>query len=235
MQAKNAMFAGALIHGVYLSCIFWAIRNGMPAGMSALIIGLQPIITTLLAGQFLGTTTNWRHWCGLGIGMVGVTLVMWPKLAIVTTGFTVATISACCIAVLAVSAGTIWQKRVDTGSDLVVATAWQYFGALILTSLLSLAFENQYFDNSSELWFALVWAVGVLSIGAIYLLMMLIRDGAINSIAALFYLVPAVTAIMARLLFDEQLHGIQIFGMALVASAVWIATTQRFNRERASA
>jgi drug/metabolite transporter (DMT)-like permease len=234
-QIINAMFAGALIHGAYLSCVFWAIRNGLPAGMSALIIGLQPIITTLLAGQFLGTVTSARHWAALGFGLVGVMLVLWPKLEITTPGFNAETITASFAAVVFISAGTIWQKRVDTGTDLITGTAWQYAGAVLLTGILSALFETQSFDNSAELWFAMAWAVGVLSIGAICLLMILIRDGAINSVAALFYLVPAVTAIMANILFDEQLHGIQIAGMVLVAGAVWIATSQRFNLARASA
>jgi drug/metabolite transporter (DMT)-like permease len=233
-KIMNAMFAGTLIHGAYLSCIFWAIRNGLPAGMYALIIGLQPILTTLLAGQFLGSTTGWRHWSGLGLGLVGVLMVLWPKLGIPTAGFNAATITASFAAVVFISAGTIWQKRVDTGLDLITGTAWQYAGAVLLTGALSLTYESQSFDNSAELWFAMAWAVGVLSIGAIGLLMVLIRDGAINSIAALFYLVPAVTAIMANILFGEQLHGIQLVGMALVAGAVWIATSQRFSRVRVS-
>jgi drug/metabolite transporter (DMT)-like permease len=234
-QVRNAMVAGALIHGAYLACVFWAIRNGLPAGMSALIIGLQPIITTLLAGQFLGAATNWRHWSGLVLGLTGVCFVLWPKLGIPTHGFNVHTISASFAAVFFISSGTVWQKRVDTGSDLVFGTAWQYAGAVLLTATLSLVFENQIFDNSAELWLAMAWSVVVLSIGAIFLLMMLIRDGVINSVAALFYLVPAVTAIMANVLFDEQLHGIQFVGIALVAGAVWIASSQRFNRARASA
>lgn len=234
-QIVNSMFAGALIHGAYLACVFWAIRNGLPAGMSALIIGLQPIITTLLAGQFLGSTTNWRHWSGLALGLTGVCFVLWPKLGIQTHGFNALTIAASFAAVFFISSGTVWQKRVDTGSDLVFGTAWQYAGAVLLTGTLSLIFEDQIFDNSTELWLAMAWSIAVLSIGAIYLLMMLIRDGAINSVAALFYLVPAVTAIMANILFDEQLHGIQFLGMALVAAAVWIASTQRFSRARASA
>jgi drug/metabolite transporter (DMT)-like permease len=234
-QAINAMCAGALIHGAYLSCIFWAISKSLPAGMSALIIGLQPIITTVLASKFLGTQTSPRHWGGLALGLIGVLLVLWPKLFVVTTGFDWTTISACFAAVLFISAGTVWQKRIDTGPDLLLGTAWQYAGAALVTILLSLAFENQRFDNTAELWFAMAWAVGVLSIGAIGLLMILIRDGSINSVAALFYLVPAVTAIMANILFDEKLHDIQFLGMALVAGAVWIATYERRSLARDSA
>lgn len=223
----NALIAGTLIHGAYLACVFWAIRNGLPAGMSALIVGLQPILTTLLAGLVLGERTGPRHWIALGAGLAGVALVLWPKLTIASAGFNPATISASFLAVLSISAGTVWQKKTGGTADMVTGTAFQYAGAVLVTAILSLLFENQQFDSTLELWFALAWLIIVLSIGAIFLLMVLIRRGSMNSVAALFYLVPAVTAVMAWLLFDEQLHPVQLIGMVVVAAAVWIATAQR--------
>ena len=223
----NAVVAGALIHGVYLACVFWAIRNGLPAGMSALIVGLQPILTALLAGMLLSERTSSRHWAALTAGLLGVALVLWPKLSVVSEGVSPATISASFLAVLAISAGTVWQKKTGGTSDLVTGTALQYGGAVLVTLFLSLAFETQQFDATPELWFALSWLVIVLSIGAIFLLMLLIQQGSMNSVAALFYLVPAVTAVMAWLLFGEQLQPIQFVGMAIVAAAVAIATSQR--------
>ncbi len=225
----NALIAGALIHGVYLACVFWAIRNGLPAGMSALIVGLQPIITALLAGLLLGERATSRHWVSLGAGLLGVALVLWPKLSVVSDGINAATIAASFLAVVAICAGTVWQKKTGGTSDMVTGTAAQYAGAFLVTLGLSLAFENQQFDATLELWFALAWLVLVLSIGAIFLLMMLIRKGSMNAVAALFYLVPAVTAVMAWLLFGEKLQPIQFAGMAIVAGAVWIATSQRRN------
>ncbi len=223
----NALIAGALIHGVYLACVFWAIRNGLPAGMSALIVGLQPILTTLLAGLLLGERTGPRHWIALVAGLAGVALVLWPKLTIASQGFNPATISASFLAVLSISAGTVWQKKTGGASEMVTGTALQYAGAVLVTLVLSLMFESHQFDGTAELWFALAWLVIVLSIGAIFLLMLLIQRGSMNSVAALFYLVPAVTSVMAWLLFDEQLHPVQLIGMAIVAAAVWIATAQR--------
>jgi drug/metabolite transporter (DMT)-like permease len=222
----NAMIAGALIHGAYLACVFWAIRNGLPAGMSALIVGLQPILTTLIAAILLKERTSLRHWSALAAGLFGVALVLWPKLAIASEGVNSATISASFLAVLAISGGTVWQKKTGATGDMATGTALQYAGAVVVTLSLSLLFESRKFDPVPELWFALAWLVTVLSIGAIFLLMMLIKNGSMNSVAALFYLVPAVTAIMAWALFGEQLHGIQFAGMAIVAAAVWIATSQ---------
>ena len=227
IAAANALVTGALIHGLYLACVFWAIRNGLPAGMSALIVGLQPIVTALLAGVLLGERATARHWAALAAGLVGVALVLWPKLSVLSAGVNAATIAASFLAVVAISAGTVWQKRTGGTSDMVTGTAIQYGGAVIVSLLLSLTFENQQFDATAELWFALAWLVIVLSIGAIFLLMMLIQRGSMNSVAALFYLVPAVTAVMAWMLFDEQLQPIQLIGMAIVAAAVWIATAQR--------
>lgn len=236
LQSANAVIAGSLIHGVYLACVFWAIHNGLPAGMSALIVGLQPILTAILAGAVLGEKTGPRHWAALAAGLGGVALVLWPKLTVASEGFNAATISASFLAVAAISAGTVWQKKTGGAGDMVTGTAMQYAGAVLVTLLLSLAFEEQRFDSAPALWFALAWLVIVLSIGAIFLLMMLIRRGSMNSVAALFYLVPAATAMMAWLLFGEELHAIQLVGMAVVAAAVWIAANQRLaSRLRESA
>jgi drug/metabolite transporter (DMT)-like permease len=231
----NAMIAGALIHGAYLACVFWAIRNGLPAGMSALIVGLQPILTTLVAGMLLGERTTLRHWTALAAGLAGVALVLWPKLSIVSDGVNAATISASFLAVLSISAGTVWQKKTGGASDMVTGTAIQYGGAVLVTLALSLLFENQEFDSAPELWFAMAWLVIVLSIGAIFLLMILIQRGSMNAVATLFYLVPAVTAVMAWILFGEQLQPIQFAGMAIVAAAVWIAAAQPRSLLRDSA
>ena len=225
--AINALIAGAFVHGLYLACVFWAIRNGLPAGMSALIVGLQPILTTILAALLVSEQADNRHWLALLAGLAGVLMVLWPKLALASEGINAATISASFLAVLAISGGTVWQKRTGGASDLVTGTAIQYAGATLVTGLLSLMFETQQFDSTPQLWFAMAWLVLVLSIGAIFLLMLLIRDGSMNRVGALFYLVPAVTALMAWALFGETLSLSQLAGMIVVAAAVWIAAGQR--------
>ena len=225
--AINALIAGSLVHGVYLASVFWAIRSGLPAGMSALIVGLQPILTTILAALLVSERADRRHWLALAAGLAGVFIVLWPKLALSSEGINAATIAASFLAVLAISGGTVWQKRTGGASDLVTGTALQYAGATLVTGLLSIMFETQQFDATPQLWFALAWLVLVLSIGAIFLLMLLIRDGSMNRVGALFYLVPAVTALMAWVLFGETLSLLQLAGMIVVAAAVWIAAGQR--------
>jgi drug/metabolite transporter (DMT)-like permease len=217
-NAGHAAFAGML----------------MPAGLSALIIGLQPLITAVMAGLFLGEKILPRHWLGLATGFAGVAIVLWPKLGAVAGGVTAATLAASIVSVVGMSAGTIWQKRFITGVDLVPVTLYQYLGATVLMAAGSLAMETRSFVLTTELVLAMAWSVVVLSLGAIFLLMYLIRHGEMSKVASLFYLVPAVTAIMAWLLFGESLSEIQILGMVIATVGVGMATAQRPMRARAS-
>jgi drug/metabolite transporter (DMT)-like permease len=225
-EALHATVAGVLMHGVYLGAVFWAIHRGMPAGLSALIVGLQPLITAVLAGKFLGEAILPRHWAGLAVGLLGVVIVLWPKLGVLGGGVTPVTLTASLVSVLGMSAGTIWQKRYASGGDLVSATMWQYVGGSAVMILGSLAFETRAVTVNGELVFAMAWLVLVLSVGAIFLLMVMIRDGEMSKVASLFYLVPAVTAIIAWVLFDEQLNLLQIAGMAIATLGVALATAR---------
>lgn len=220
----HAMVAGFLLHGVYLGGVFWAIKNGLPAGLSALIVGLQPIVTAVLAGFSLGEKVSPRQWAGLVAGLAGVALVLAPAWMNINGRVSIATVSASVIAVAGMSSGTIWQKRFVGQAALLPATAMQFFGAAIATGAVSILFETPAVVWSGELVFAMLWLVLVLSIGAIFLLMLLIREGEVTKVASLFYLVPGVTALLAWLLFSETLSAIQIFGMALAAAGVAIAT-----------
>ncbi|WFP78008.1 DMT family transporter [Mesorhizobium sp. WSM4906] len=226
-EALHATMTGVLMHGVYLGGVFWAIHRGMPAGLSALIVGLQPLITAVLAGKFLGEAILPRHWAGLAVGLLGVVIVLWPKLGMIGGGVNAATLTASLISVLGMAAGTIWQKRFASGGDLVSATMWQYVGGSIVTILGSLAFETHTITINGELVFAMAWLVLVLSVGAIFLLMVMIRDGEMSKVASLFYLVPAVTAVIAWALFGEALNALQIAGMAIATLGVALATARQ--------
>lgn len=229
-DAARSAIAGLLIHGIYLGGVFWAVRNGMPAGLSALVIGLQPIVTTLFAFVMIDEKLTWRLLAGLAAGMTGIAMVVVPKfatgLSAQLTGVTLFTLGACGLSVIAIAFGTVWQKRHLGGVDLRTGTFWQYAGAFVLTAALSVLLERQEMNWTGELVFALVWLTLVLSIGAIFLLMFLIREGAVSKVSSLFYLVPSVTAVMAWLLFGETLKPVQIAGLAVSAAGVWLATGQ---------
>ncbi|MGN6471192.1 MAG: DMT family transporter [Rhizobiaceae bacterium] len=231
--ATAAMVAGVLMQGTYLGGVFWAIHRGMPAGISALIVGLQPLITAILAGGLLGDRILPRHWMGIAIGFAGVVIVVLPGLGDKGDGVTAATLFACVIAVVGMSVGTIWQKR-HGGADLITGTAWQYLGAAVPMVAAAFLFEDGHVEVTGEFVFALLWLVLVLSVGAILLLMLMIREGEVAKVASLFYLVPAVTAIMTWILFDERLTVLQVGGMVVTGLGVALATTQPVTRARAS-
>ncbi|WP_245413644.1 DMT family transporter [Mangrovicella endophytica] len=225
--ALHAMLAGVLIHGAYLGGVFLAIRHGLSAGITALVVGLQPMLTALFAAGFLNEPIRPRQWLGLALGLLGVGLVILPKLGTGAGGYSAATLLPAGVAVLGISIGSIWQKRFVGGVDLRTGTALQYLGALIPTLIGALLTETMVVDWTGELVFALVWLVFVLSIGAIFLMLTLIREGAVSSVASLMYLVPGVTAIMAYGLFGEALSLIQLVGLVIAGVGVAAATHRR--------
>ncbi|MXN65168.1 EamA family transporter [Stappia sp. GBMRC 2046] len=214
----HCLVSGALMHGVYLGGIFWAIDNGMPAGISALVLGLQPLLTALIAGPVLHEKIDAKHWVGLAAGGAGLALVLGPKLGLAASGISAVTIAACIVSVVAMSAGAVYQKRFVSKIDLLPGTTLQYAGALLITIPMS-TFESWEITWSGDLIFALAWLIFVLSIGAILLLMYLISQGSAARVAALFYLVPVATAVESYFLFDETLSAVQIAGMGLVIAA----------------
>jgi drug/metabolite transporter (DMT)-like permease len=224
-QAMHAGVAGALLHGGYLGAIYWAVAHGMPAGVSALIVGLQPLMTAFLAAALLDEKISTRHWLGLAVGILGVGLVVWPKLTLdAVSGITPLTTALCILGALSVSLGTVYQKRFATGLHLASGGVWQYAGASLVVLIGAGLSENFGFDGSFEAWFALGWSVIVLSLAAITLLMLLIRHGDVSRVSGLIYLVPAVAALTTYVVFGETLVPIQILGMAVCAGAVFIVT-----------
>jgi len=199
-----------------------------------LIAGLQPLVTVLLAAWLLGERVTARQMAGLAVGLVGVVLVLWPKLGVTGAGINAATLTASLIALIAICAGTVWQKRHSGGDSLIAGAAWQYVGASIVMAAASLLTETGEFTITGELIFAMVWLTLVLSIGAIFLLMVMIRQGEISRVASLFYLVPAVTAVIAWFLFGESLTVVQLIGMGIATLGVALATVQPAIRSRAS-
>jgi drug/metabolite transporter (DMT)-like permease len=223
-MALHCMVAGALMHGGYLGFVFWSIWKGMPAGVSALIVGLQPLVTALLAGMFLGERISPRHWAGLFIGLAGIAMVVWPKFTLTDVGITPVTVGANILAMLSITLGSIYQKHFMSAIDLRTGNAWQFTGATIVTGIAALAKESYAITWNGPVIFGMTWLVFVLSIGAISLLYLMIRHGEISRVTTLFYLVPGVTALIAWLMFGEALVPLQIAGMAVCAGAVMLAT-----------
>ncbi|WP_409756929.1 DMT family transporter [Aestuariivirga sp.] len=224
-QAFHATVAGAFLHGGYLGPVYWAVAHGMPAGVSALIVGLQPLMTAILASWMVKEKIALRHWAGLAVGILGVALVVSPKLeAGFSGGITPVTTAVNVLGALSISFGSVYQKRFGTAVNLASGGAWQYVGASAVVIVLALATEEMRFDGSFNAFFALAWSVVVLSLGAITLLMLLIRLGDVGRVSSLIFLVPGVSALMAYGLFGETLNLVQILGMAVCAAAVLVVT-----------
>lgn len=220
-HASAAMVSGALIHGLYLGGIFWAVSHGLPAGVSGLIVGLQPILTALFAVALLGERIGRGHLAGLALGIAGVTAILWPKLGL--TGFEPGVVAVALAAVASIALGTVLSKRTGGDVDLVTGTTLQFVGAAAVL-LPAAALEGFRYVPSLQLALVLAWLVLVLSIGAVMLLLAMVRHGAVSKVATLFYLVPPTTAAFAFVLFDETLSAVQLVGTAAVVGAVLVAT-----------
>lgn len=213
--------AGLLVQGLYLGGVFVAISRGMAAGTAAMLVGLQPIVTVFLARRWFGEKTTPRQWGGLMLGLVGVYGVIEHKLQLSAPDWIAAL--AIVAALAAISVGTLYQKRYCGGVDLRAGTALQFGACAILCAMLAPLFETLAVDWTWQFAFALAWSVLVLSIGAVSLLYWLLRHGAAADVARLFYLIPAVTATMAWLLFDEAITSLAVAGMGLIAAGVMLA------------
>jgi drug/metabolite transporter (DMT)-like permease len=220
-EVQHALVAGSLVHGLYLGGVFTAISQGVPAGISALIPGLQPILTSTIANRFMGERVTGIQWFGLVLGLLGVVLVMHDR-EIILAGSLLGWIASF-LSLIGITLGTLYQKRYCGAIDWRTGNLVQYIGAAVLFALGAFAFETREIHWSGELIFALAWLVLVLSIAAVGLMYWLIRRSAATGFASLFYLVPAVTALFAFLLFGERLDGVSIFGMAICAGGVVLA------------
>ncbi len=221
---RDALVAGVLMQGVYLGGVFWSVRHGLPAGISALVCGLQPVLTAALATPLLGERVGRHRWLGILVGSAGAALVLVPGLGAAGGGLPLFPLGVCFAGMVALTLGTIWQKRVATGADLRTNAAVQFLGAAVATAPVMALTEEGAFDASWEAWAALLWAVLGLSVGAISLLLLLIRRGAVAGVASLFYLVPPAVAVLAFVLFGERLAPVQILGMAVAAVGVAVAS-----------
>jgi drug/metabolite transporter (DMT)-like permease len=217
-QVGRIAFVGVLIHGCYLGGVFLAISLGVPAGMAALMVSMQPLATALIAGPYLGETLRPRQWLGLVLGLLGVTMVVADKLG--WREGDVAGVLASVVALLGITIGTLYQKRHATGMNLITGSFVQFAAAGLVMLPLVLIFEGQPVMWTGEFVFALLWLSFVLSIGAITLLHLLIRRGAAAKVASLFYLTPAVTSVLAWLLFNELLSPAAIGGMVVAIAGV---------------
>lgn len=212
--------AGLLMQGLYLGGVFASIYHGLPAGLAALVVALQPVLTSTLANRWLGEKVALHQWVGLLFGLAGVFLVVQGKAA--GGGTSLLGWAAIFIALIGITIGTLYQKRFAGGVDWRYGLLIQYGTAGVLFASAAYLFETRTVRWTPEFIFTLGWLVFVLSLGAIWLLYFMIRRSAATRVVSLFYLTPPVTALMAWGLFDERLQPLALLGMAICVAGVFL-------------
>jgi drug/metabolite transporter (DMT)-like permease len=225
LDYRHDMVTGVLLHCWYLGFVFWPIKEGMPSGIVAIIIGIQPIFTAVLATLYIGESIDLRKALGLLVGFLGVATVIFGKYGLdlnSSGGLEWYYLGLCMISLFAISVGVFYQKKFCSQSDLLSATMMQYVAASIATAIFAVLFgESWQVDWTSSFALALGWQVFGLSIGAVVLLMAIIKLGEASRVSSMFYLVPPLVVIEAHFLFGETLGALSIFGMLLCVVGVY--------------
>lgn len=224
----QSMLVGVLLHGIYLGGVFTAIDRGMPAGLAALIVSLQPVLTAMFAKSLLNETVTFKQWVGIVLGFGGLVLVLFDRAGLggSSTGWVLqwGTLAFAIAGLIGVTIGSIIHKKYAQHQDMRTSGFFQYLGAFLFLATLTMFIEPKAVVWTFEFVLALGWLVLAMSFGAIFLLMHLIRHGDMSKVAALFYLVPPTTAVLTYLFFGEQLTYIELGGMAITALGVMLAS-----------
>ncbi len=225
---RHDMVTGALLHCGYLGFLFWPIKNGVPSGIVAIIIGLQPIVTMTLASLYIGEQIDFRKVAGLLTGFVGISVVIVGKYGIslgLSGGLDPLDLGMCLLSLVSMATGVFYQKKFCNQSQLLPGTLMQYVAGSLATAGFALLFsETWVIDWTPGFALALLWQVLGLSLGAVMLLMYIIRHGEAGRISSMFYLVPPLVVIEAHYLFGETLGAISIVGMLVCVMGVYVVS-----------
>jgi drug/metabolite transporter (DMT)-like permease len=219
---------GLTLHGAYLGGCFFAVSRGMPAGVAALIVSLQPVLVSLFAAKYLNEPLKARAVLGLTLGLVGLFVVVIPRINMTgANAISLVAVVASVIGLLGGTSGTILQKKYGGVIPTLAGTSIQYAATALVLLVLALLFEEPNITWSPEFIGALTWLVLALSFGAILLLFFLLSQGSAASVSSLYYLVPAVTAIIAYFLFDEHISPLSLIGTAITVVGVWLVVSKQ--------
>ena len=231
-ETFHIAIAGSLIQFGYLCGVWISVRAGMPAGLSSLIVGLQPLLTAVLA-YFVAEKINSRQWLGLCLGMLGIILVLYAKIH--SVGVTLDNILWNVFSLISITTGTLYQRKYCASFDLRMGSFIQFATGAILSCIFAFAFETQQIEWTYELIGSLLWAIFFISIGAVSLLFILIRRGEATKVSSLIYLTPPTTAILAWLFFREPLTPLIVLGTVITSLGVLLVnqplSLQMFRRQ----
>ena len=217
----QSLFSGVLFHGVYLGGVFYSVSIGMPTGIAALIVTLQPILTNALAGKILGEKVTFKQWIGVILGFIGAALVLGFDIG---SSLPVLGVIASFVALLAITTSTLWQKKISNDLPLSVSNMYQAIGGCSLHLIIILIFSEPYINFSSTFLIAMSHQIFLVSFGAFTILMYLIKNNSASKTVSIFFLIPPTTAIMAWLFLNEKLNNLDLIGFAVATLGVYIAT-----------
>ena len=224
IKQKNlieSVLSGILFHGLYLGGVFYSISIGMPTGIAALIVTLQPILTNALSGRILGEKVNFQQWIGVLLGFVGATLVLGLDVGQEIPLFgLIATI----IALIAITTSTIWQKKLSNNLPLSVSNFYQAIGGCLFHVVIVILFTEPYIDFTKTFFIAMSHQIFLVSFGAFTILMFLIKNNSASKTVSIFFLIPATSAFMAWLFLNENLTNVDLLGFLIASIGVYIAT-----------
>ena len=217
----QAIFSGVLFHGVYLGGVFYSVSIGMPTGIAALIVTLQPILTNALEGKFLGEKVSLKQWIGVMLGFIGAAMVLGFDIG---TSLPIVGVISSFIALLAITASTLWQKKIGTNLPLSVSNMYQATGGFLFHILIMVILTDPYINFTSTFLIAMSHQIFMVSFGAFTILMFLIKNNSASKTVSIFFLIPPTTAIMAWLFLNEVLTFLDLIGFGIASIGVFLAT-----------
>ena len=228
-QIQQSVLVGVFLQVIYIGGVFYAVSLGLPAGVTAVIVSLQPVLVSVLAFKILNEGLSFRKISGLILGLVGVLFLLLPKIfqGNFNLEFPKVGILSSVLALIGTTTGYLLQKRGGSEIPFLPGTAVQFATATLLFALAGIFFEDWTIKVNLEFILALSWIVLALSIGSIFLLFYLLKHDSASSVSSLYYLVPPLTAVQAFFLFDERFTLIGLFGMALAAIGTLLVTSSK--------
>ena len=217
----ESFFSGVLFHGLYLGGVFFSISKGMPTGIAALIVTLQPILTNALSGPILNEKVSMKQWFGVLLGFIGATLVLGLDIG---SDIPIVGLIATIIALIAITSSTIWQKKISNNLPLSVSNMYQALGGFIFHFLIIVFFAKPYINFSQTFIIAMSHQIFLVSFGAFTILMFLIKKNSASKTVSIFFLIPATSAFMAWLFLNESLTNLDLIGFLVTTIGVYIAT-----------
>ena len=217
----ESIFSGVLFHGFYLGGVFYSISIGMPTGIAALIVTLQPVLTNALSGSLLGEKVTTKQWIGVLLGFVGATLVLGMDIG---SGIPMLGLVATVVALIAITASTIWQKKLSNNLPLPVSNFYQAVGGCLFHILIIIIFAKPYINFTKTFFIAISHQIFLVSFGAFTILMYLIKKISASKAVSIFFIIPGTSAIMAWLFLNESLTNLDLLGFLITTIGVYIAT-----------